>query len=197
MVLTSRFEQAFQYAFRIHRNQVRKGSLTPYITHLLAVSALVIEDGGSEDEAIAALLHDGPEDQGGIVILDEIRSLFGDNVANIVAECTDSYDLPKPAWRKRKEDYLEHLRYASIEVRRVSMADKIHNARSILSDLRRSGESVWSRFNGGRKGTLWYYHSLLEIFRASGPSPMLAAFEDVLEKTDELLGYVYEGEIGE
>lgn len=184
MALTDRFEQAFHYAFHLHGKQVRKGSKTPYIAHLLAVASLVIEDGGNEDEAIAALLHDAAEDQGGLETLEEIRSLFGDQVAFIVAECTDSYEDPKPSWRPRKEEYLERLRNASVEVRRVSLADKLHNARSILFDLERSDDNLWSRFNGGKTGTLWYYHSLLDIFKESGPSPMLSAFEDVLVKID-------------
>jgi (p)ppGpp synthase/HD superfamily hydrolase len=186
MPLSERFEQAFRYAFELHRRQLRKGSRTPYLAHLMGVAALVIEDGGSEDEAIAALLHDAPEDQGGLLVLEQIRQRFGDHVAEIVDGCTDTYETPKPPWRARKQRYLEHLRRAKPEVQRVSLADKLHNARSILSDLRGSGDGLWTRFNGGKEGTLWYYRALLEVFRESGPSPMLIAFEEIVSKIEIL-----------
>ncbi|MDI6696477.1 MAG: HD domain-containing protein [Anaerolineales bacterium] len=186
MELTHRFEEALQYALDVHRNQLRKGSETPYISHLLAVAALVLEDGGDEDQAIAALLHDAPEDQGGLQVLEEIRQRFGERVAGIVHGCTDTYQSPKPPWRERKEAYLEHLIHASPEVRRVSLADKLHNARSILTDLLRSGDAVWERFNGGREGTFWYYRRLLEIFRNVDESPLVVELGWVMERIEKV-----------
>ncbi len=186
MILSNRFEEAFSYACRLHRQQVRKGSRTPYIAHLIAVAGLVLEDGGTEDEAIAALLHDAPEDQGGEATLDEIQVKFGVRVADIVEGCSDTFSVPKPPWRQRKEAYLAHLRTASREVRRVSMADKLHNARSILDDLRRDGESVWNKFNGGKQGTLWYYRELADFFSVEQESPMVTALEETVRRIEEI-----------
>ena len=171
--LTPRFEDALLYATRLHANQRRKSSNIPYISHLLSVTALVLEAGGDEDQAIAALLHDAVEDQGGLQTLDEIRGRFGERVAGIVAECSDSFITPKPPWRERKERYLEHLKIASPDARLVSLADKVHNARSILYDLRRTGEATWNRFKGGKVGTLWYYRSVSEVLRPIEPSLLL------------------------
>jgi len=184
MDLSERFEQAFRFAFEIHRDQFRKGSQVPYIAHLMAVASLVIEDGGSEDEAIAALLHDAPEDQGGRPVLEQIRRRFGENVARIVDGCTDTYETPKPAWRERKESYLAHLAIAPADVRRVSLADKLHNARSLLADLRRGGGGIWERFNGGKEGTLWYYQALVETFGKFGPTPMWVALDEVVSEIE-------------
>ena len=166
--LTSRFEEALIYAVRLHAEQKRKVANIPYVSHLLAVTALVLEDGGDEDEAIAALLHDAVEDQGGLPILEEIRSRFGERVAHIVDGCTDAYVLPKPPWRERKSHYLEELRGADRNVRRVSLADKVHNSRMIVSSLLQLGEDTWVCFNGGKTGTLWYYDELLIVFRQTG-----------------------------
>jgi (p)ppGpp synthase/HD superfamily hydrolase len=163
-VLGPRFEQALVYAAHLHNNQTRKVREVPYISHLLSVTALVLQDGGSEVEAIAALMHDAPEDQGGLIILKEIRMLFGEQVAEIVAGCSDTFDTPKPPWRDRKEAHIAHLREASPQVLRVLLADKLHNARSLLRDLRASGESIWQKFKGGKGGTLWYYQAVLAIY---------------------------------
>ena len=164
-----KLEQALPYASRLHRDQVRKGTSTPYITHLLAVASIVGENGGTEDEVVAALLHDAPEDQGGEARLEEIRARFGDRVAEIVDGCTDTYETPKPPWRERKERYLAHLADASGSVRLVSSADKLHNARAVLSDYRLLGEDLWTRFNGGKEGTLWYYRAIVGTLRGDGP----------------------------
>ncbi len=164
-MLTSRFEQAFLYACRLHGQQRRKGAGTPYIAHLMAVTALVLEHGGDEDQAIAALLHDAVEDQGGRKTLGEIRARFGERVANMVAELSDSDTTPKPPWRERKRAYLAHLPHASPDVLLISLADKLHNARAILRDYRALGEELWPRFKGGKEGTLWYYRELVNIFR--------------------------------
>jgi GTP pyrophosphokinase len=167
-----RFEDALTYAAQAHREQIRKGSGVPYITHLLAVAAIVGEQGGSEDEVIAALLHDAVEDQGGQARLADIRARYGDAVADIVWGCTDADTIPKPPWRERKEIYVAHLADATPSIRLVSSADKLHNARSILSDLRALGPALWDRFTGGRDGTLWYYRALADTFLRLSPGPL-------------------------
>lgn len=187
-ISTNRFEAALIYALHLHAEQKRKGTTIPYISHLLAVTALVLEDGGSEDEAIAALLHDAIEDQGGEPIRQEIRRRFGDRVLEIVNGCTDTDQTPKPPWLERKKQYLEHLRSAGPEILRVSAADKLHNARSLLSDLRRHGKAVWERFNGGRDGTLWYYRRLVQIFRECGPSFLVEELDRVVSELERLAG---------
>lgn len=168
-----KFEEAMIYASHVHAGQKRKGIETPYITHLLAVSAIVGENGGTENEAVAALLHDAPEDQGGKERLEDIRARFGDEVAEIVAGCSDTFETPKPEWKERKERYIERIREDSNSVRLVSAADKLHNARSVLSDYRKLGGTLWERFNGGREGTLWYYGALVEAFRETGTNPSI------------------------
>lgn len=166
-----RFEEALLYAARVHAVQRRKGTTIPYITHLLAVAAIVGEHGGTEDEVIAALLHDAVEDQGGEARLADIRARFGYEVAAIVWGCTDAETTPKPPWRARKETYIAHLADAIPSVLLVSSADKLHNARAILADLRVQDEQLWDRFNGGKAGTLWYYRALSDAYarREAGP----------------------------
>ena len=171
MAYGPRFEKALVYAARLHRDQSRKVSDVPYVTHLLAVAALVGEDGGGEAEAIAALLHDAVEDQGGLPTLREIRRRFGRRVAGIVRGCTDATVVPKPPWRARKKAYLAHLAGAPPEVLRVSCADKVHNARSVVAELRRRGSALWAKFNGGRDGTLWYYRTLVRTYRRRRGAP--------------------------
>jgi len=173
MILSPRFDEALVYASQLHREQLRKGSETPYIAHLLSVAALVLENGADEDEAIAALLHDVVEDQGGRPRLDEIRQRFGPRVAEIVEGCTDSDTTPKPPWRERKERYIAHLAEASPSVLLVCCADKVHNARSIVADHRRRGEQVWQLFKGGKEGTLWYYREVLAALRQRPTPPAL------------------------
>ncbi len=188
-VLTERFEEALVYATQLHDGQVRKGTQIPYISHLLAVASLVLEAGGDEDEVIAALLHDGPEDQGGLETLETIRDRFGERVAGIVSECSDTFDEEKPPWKERKLAYLQHLENASPSTLLVSCADKLHNARAILSDYRADGESLWERFNGKRTGTLWYYRTLAETYgRAGNPPTLLPELKSVVTKLEELAG---------
>ena len=175
--LGPRFRGAFLFAADKHSGQTRKASTIPYIAHLMGVASLVLEFGGDEDMAIAALLHDVVEDCGGVPMLREIRRRFGSRVAKIVDGCTDSYRDPKPPWRERKQTYLRHLKKAEAETRLVSAADKLNNVRSILSDYRELGESIWKRFNGGREGTLWYYRSLLEEFLRQKPSRLMTEFD--------------------
>jgi (p)ppGpp synthase/HD superfamily hydrolase len=162
--LGPRFLRAFAFAADQHSGQTRKASAIPYIAHLMGVASLVLEAGGDEDLAIAALLHDVVEDCGGAPMLKEVRRRFGKRVAKIVDGCTDADVFPKPPWRERKEKYIARLRKENADTRLVSAADKLNNVRSILSDYRALGESVWSRFNGGREGTLWYYRTLRDEF---------------------------------
>ncbi|MGF1979749.1 MAG: HD domain-containing protein [Nostoc sp. CmiSLP01] len=184
--LSSRFESALVYATRLHANQVRKGSDIPYVSHLLSVAALVLEDGGNEDEAIAALLHDAIEDQGGAKTREEIRQQFGEKVVTIVDGCTESEVIPKPPWKQRKQEHIERMRSASPEVRRVSQADKLHNIRSTLADWYREGEAVWHKFKGGKEGTLWYYRSLLAIYQETGSSFLCAELERAITLLEQV-----------
>lgn len=190
-LLSYRFEDALVYSTRLHADQTRKGSKTPYIAHLLGVTALVLENGGDEDEAIAALLHDAVEDQGGLETLDEIRMRFGERVAGIVKAVTDAYTIPKPPWRERKEQYIASIHAASPSAVCVSMADKVHNAQATLRDVRGQGEFAWERFNGGKEGTLWYYHQLLDAFKDHGRNDLLEELERLVEELDRLAGNRY------
>ena len=186
MFLTERFEDALLYATRLHARQARKGSGVPYVAHLLGAASIALEHGADEDEAVAALLHDAVEDQGGAATLEEIRRRFGPRVASIVEGCTDADVTPKPPWRERKERYLAHLATAPPSVRLVSASDKLHNARSVLADYRAHGESLWSRFTGGREGTLWYYRALVEAFRAAGTTPLVEELARVVDELERL-----------
>ncbi|HEY61390.1 MAG TPA: HD domain-containing protein [Anaerolineae bacterium] len=185
-VLTQRFAEALEYAFHLHANQTRKGKNTPYFAHLLGVTSLVLEMGGDEDEAIAALLHDAVEDQGGEKTLNQIKHLYGKRVASIVKGCTDSCTTPKPPWTGRKEQYLEDLKTASIEVLRVSLADKLHNARTIVIDLRKEGDEVWQKFNGGKEGTLWYYQESSNSFERLPQKYFVDEFQKVIHEIEEI-----------
>ena len=162
--LGPRFLRAFLFAAKKHSGQTRKASTIPYVAHLMGVASLVLEAGGDEELAIAALLHDVVEDCGGAPMLNQIRHDFGSRVAKVVEGCTDADTYPKPPWRERKEGYIRHLAGADADTRLVAAADKLNNVRSILSDYRALGDSVWSRFNGGRDGTLWYYRTLRDVF---------------------------------
>jgi (p)ppGpp synthase/HD superfamily hydrolase len=173
-VLTDRFETALAFAAQIHQGHSRKSSQVPYLSHLLSVAALVLEDGGSEDEAIAALLHDAIEDQGDRTDLADLRRRFGDRVAEIVDACSDTDQHPKPPWRGRKEAFIDRMRTAPLDVLRVACADKLHNARSTLADLRLEGGSAWDKFGAGRDEQLWYYGSLSELFQQRMPGPLSA-----------------------
>ena len=176
-MLGQRFEDALAYATRVHRGQTRRGA--PYIAHLLRVAGLVLEDGGSENEAIAALLHDAAEDQGGRWRLRDIRRRYGDEVAAIVDACTDTYEQPTPPWRVRKERYLEHLPDSSPGALLVSLADKIDNVRTILND---SGDG---QTTVDEADACWYYTSLAQLFDRLQPGPRadeLAVMADKLER---------------
>jgi (p)ppGpp synthase/HD superfamily hydrolase len=187
-VLTDRFDRALIYATHVHGGQIRKGTSTPYIAHLLAVAATVLEYGGDEDIAIAALLHDSVEDQGGKARLEDVRNRFGQRVARIVEACSDSLadtgrGERKAHWQERKEAYLAHLREADEDILRVSLADKVHNARAILRDLRKSdvGDKVWARFSQPKDRTLWYYRSLANTFRKMLPGQLSNELHEIVE----------------
>jgi len=185
-MLTTRFEEALVFAFNLHKDQSRKSIPVPYFAHLMGVASLVLEAGGDEETAIAALLHDAVEDRGGIPTLDEIRRRFGDRVADIVDHCSDAYSKPKPPWRGRKEKYLAKLHLASSEARLVSLADKLYNVRTICDSLRLQGEAVWSRFNGGKEGSLWYYRALLDEYRKTGADLVTEAYARAVEEMERL-----------
>lgn len=185
-MLSERFTTALTYATQLHANQVRKGSGVPYVAHLLGVASIALEYGANEDEAIAALLHDAIEDQGGATTREEIRRRFGDNVTAIVNGCTDADTTPKPPWRQRKEAYIAHLSTASPSVLLVSLADKLYNAQSILKDYRVLGESLWERFQGRKEGTLWYYRALVDAFRKTGITVIIEELEQVVAQIEVL-----------
>jgi (p)ppGpp synthase/HD superfamily hydrolase len=152
---------------------------------LLAVAALVLESGGDEDDAIAALLHDPAEDQGGTARLENVLDRFGERVSDIVVDCTDTLEDPKPDWYERKKTYLAHLPAASASVRRVALADKLHNARCILADLRAVGDRVWHRFNAGKERQFWYYRRLVEVFRRTGADGMAHELDRVVSELEQ------------
>ena len=187
-MLTNRFVEALGYAAELHLHQRRKGKGQPYVGHLLAVAAIVIQHGGGEDEAIAALLHDAVEDQGGLPRLDEIREKFGDRVARIVDGCTDSYEVSgeKREWGERKRAYIERVAHEPEDVRLVSAADKLANAREILSDYRVEGDAVFDRFTGRKKGTLWYYRTLVNVFRNAGSNALIDELDRVVTELERL-----------
>jgi (p)ppGpp synthase/HD superfamily hydrolase len=183
-MLGPRLVRAMAYALELHGEQVRKATSIPYLSHLLSVCALVLEDGGTEDESIAALLHDGPEDQGGQATLDEIRRRFGTEVAAMVDGLSDTLEDPKPPWPERKAVYLERLRGESASVLRISLADKLHNLRSVATDLELLGDDLWSRFNADRDAQAWYYRELLAVFEDGIPaSRNLPDFRDLVART--------------
>jgi (p)ppGpp synthase/HD superfamily hydrolase len=183
----ARLAEATSFAMTIHADQLRKGSETPYISHLLGVASLVLEFGGDEDQAIAGLLHDAIEDQGaeqGPVI----EARFGPRVAAIVRGCTDVDSLPKPPWQVRKEAYIAHLETAGPDIWLVSCADKLYNARAIVTDLRALGDAMFTRFTGGKEGTLWYYRSLVEAFERVSPGILSAELGEAVAEMERLAG---------
>jgi (p)ppGpp synthase/HD superfamily hydrolase len=189
--LGPRFTKALELAYELHAEQTRKGSGVPYFGHLLGVTSIVVETGSSEDEAIAALLHDAAEDQGGRETLERIRSEFGDAVAEIVESCSDSLGEPKPPWKERKRAYLEHLSDDAEEpALRVSLADKLHNVRTIVVDYRAVGEPLWERFNAGRDEVLAYYRALAAIFSRRTPGALATELAVTVAELDSLVAAV-------
>lgn len=184
--LTDRFDDALAYASRLHRHQVRKVSGVPYVSHLLAVAAIALENGADENQAIAALLHDAVEDQGGLDQLEAIRARFGEDVAAMVSDCTDTHEDPKPDWHPRKAAYIASLAGKPARSLAVSLADKIHNAAAINADIRAVGEAVWERFKGGKDGSLWYYRALADAFHAHAPGSAAERFAREVDEMEEL-----------
>lgn len=186
MELSPKFEEALVYATRVHGGQLRKKTKIPYIGHLLGVTAIALEYGANETEAIGALLHDAVEDCGGPPRQREIEERFGKEVGEIVAGCTDTDQIPKPPWRERKENYIAHLKSASDSTRLVSASDKLHNAQAIVHNLREEGDEVWTRFKGGKEGTLWYYRSLVSTFREHGQSALVDELDRVVSEMERI-----------
>ena len=188
MKLTSRFSDALAFAADLHGGQKRKVSGVPYLAHLLGVAAIVLEHGGTEDEAIAALLHDAVEDRGGPAVREEIRRRFGDRVAGIVDGCSDTDQTPKPPWEDRKKAHLDRLRHAGPSTRLVVAADKLHNARALLRQYHIEGEALWVQFRGGRKGTMWYFRQIVELLKELADSPLAEELESAVADLEEALG---------
>jgi (p)ppGpp synthase/HD superfamily hydrolase len=184
--LGPRFEQALLLACSLHRLQPRKATGVPYMAHLLGVAALVLEEGGSEEMAIAALLHDAAEDQGGETVLNEIAAAFGAEVARWVRQASDTLTFPKPEWELRKQRHLEKIPAADREARLIMLADKVHNARAILADHARVGDAVWERFSRPRESTLWWYESLLAVFERDLSPVLYDALQDCVRRMKEL-----------
>ena len=174
--LTDRFQKAMAYATELHKDQTRKSTAITYVCHPFGVASLVLEAGGDEDQAIAALLHDIPEDCGGEPRLKEISEMFGPRVEKIVRGCSDSLvedPEEKAPWKERKEVHINHLYYADLDTLTVTAADKAHNARAIATDLQNQGPSLWNRFNANRENIIWYYESVYTVLQAKGVSVAL------------------------
>lgn len=184
--LSNRFTEALTLACDLHRTQARKGTQIPYVSHLLGVASIALEYGANEELAIAAVLHDAVEDQGGVETAERIRTQFGARVADLVLALSDAVVVPKPPWRERKEKYIAHVRTADADVRLVSASDKLHNARSLVSDYRHDGEAIWRRFKGGRDGTLWYYRALVDAFASHGKDRLVSELDRVVTELETL-----------
>jgi (p)ppGpp synthase/HD superfamily hydrolase len=187
--LTNRLDHAFSYAHEVHAQQVKRGTSVPYLGHLMGVSSIVLDDGGGEDEAVAALLHDAAEDHGGRERLEDIRSRFGDAVARIVEDCTDSWGAPKPSWLVRKRAYIQRARTLPASSLRVSAADKVHNTYAILRDLRNTGEQVWERYEASADDVLSYYESLVRAYREAGGGKLVDELERIIRGIHREMGY--------
>jgi len=174
--LTDRFFTAMTYATEAHKEQVRKSTNIAYISHPFGVASLVLEAGGDEDQAIAALLHDVAEDCGGEPRLEDIAEKFGDRVAHIVRGCSDSLVVDednKAPWRERKQAHIDHLKVADMDTLLVAAADKTHNARAIATDIQSIGDKVWKRFNASQEEITWYYGSIFWLFTDARVTPTL------------------------
>ena len=187
--LSGRFDDAFRYAHEVHANQYRKGTNAPYISHLMGVASIVLDDGGDEEQTIAALLHDAAEDHGGRERLEDIRTRFGDAVARIVEDCTDSWETPKRPWLERKQHYVQHARQLPQASLRVAAADKVHNTYAILRDLRNSGEAVWERFSAAPDDVMSYYEGLVRAFRESGGGRLVDELDRIVRGIRREMGY--------
>src|SRR6201982_2080044 len=186
MKLSRQFEKALVYATRAHSDQTRKKTRIPYIAHILGVAAMAMEYGANETEAIAALLHDAVEDCGGAKRLRDIERTFGKDVARIVEGCTDTDQTPKPPWLERKKAYVAHVRHAPMPTKLVCASDKLHNVRAILMDYRKEGARLWSRFNCGKQGALWYYRALVNAFSGKRIQPLVQELDRTLTQLESL-----------
>jgi (p)ppGpp synthase/HD superfamily hydrolase len=184
MKLSEKFEEALIYSTRTHGDQTRKKTGIPFAAHILGVTAIALEYGADENEAIGGLLHDTVEDCGGVERLRDIREKFGEDVARIVDGCTDTYEAPKPPWLERKRDYIDHLKNSDGSIRLVSASDKLHNTRAILAELRRNGLEVFERFSGKKDGTIWYYRTLVTAFRQHGD------YSDLIDELDRVVSEI-------
>ena len=211
-MLSDRYKDAMIFAARLHDRQTRKGTEVAYLTHLISVSALVMENGGDEDQGIAALLHDALEDQGldyeseyfveprqgRPALKRDIELRYGTRVLAIVIGCTDDEDFAKPAasergsveaWRARKQAYIQHARKLSAPSLRVSAADKVHNSYAILRDLRNSGERVWGRFKATPDDVVAYYESLVRAYREAGGGLLVDELDRIVRGIQREMGY--------
>lgn len=186
MLLSPRFLEALATACRLHAGQERKLSRTPYVAHLLRVAGIVLEAGGTEDEAIAALLHDAIEDQGGAAAREAILLQFGAEVVGIVDQCSDTDQTPKPPWRDRKECFLARLPEASASALLVTAADKLDNVHALIEGHHAHGERLWNSFRGGREGTLWYYRAVADAIRRAAPSPLADRLDRAMTHLESL-----------
>jgi len=184
-----RLAEAFAMALELHGGQTRKGSDAPYLTHVMAVAAMVGEYGGNEDQVIAALLHDAVEDQGGQSTLERIRAAFGDTVAAYVLACSDSVtpsESDKAPWRARKEAHIAKVAALPPEVKLILTADKIHNGRSVMAAHGDCGAAVWNRFKGGREGTIWYYRAMREALGQGWDHPLLYELDELIARLGKI-----------
>jgi (p)ppGpp synthase/HD superfamily hydrolase len=188
MNLSERFSEALLLACRWHAQQRRKLSGAPYVAHLLRVAGIVLEAGGSEDEAIAALLHDAVEDQGGAAAREAIRRHFGQDVARIVDECSDTDESPKPPWRQRKESFIERIATMSPSARLVTAADKLDNVGGLIEGYQEQGERIWRHFHGGRDGALWYHLAVVDQLRRGAAHPLVDRLDRAVNCLESLVG---------
>lgn len=198
-MLTKKFDEALLFASDLHREQTRKSTDIPYLGHLLSVAGLVLENDGDEIQAISALLHDAIEDQAEVfgpadALGDEIEKRFGLEVRQIVEACSDSTGGPKGEWEPRKLAYIAQIQQKSSRIALVSVADKVHNARSIVADLRRIGVEVFDRFTGGREGTIWYYSELSRTFNEFHPSFLATELERLVVDMNDLVRKITEAQ---
>jgi len=188
MELSGKFDEAMVYCNAVHAAQTRKKTGMPRIAHLLVVAGTVLEHGGSEEEAIAALLHDAVEDAGGSERLADIGRRFGDVVAGIVEGCSEKTGEKERPWRERKAAFVQQLASASSSVRLIAMADKLHNGRALLRKLREEGELAWAPYTGKKEGTIWYYRTFLEAMRGKEPSALIEELDEVVQAVERLAG---------
>ncbi len=187
----TRFGQALAYATQAHAGQARKISGVPYVAHLLGVASLALEYGATADEAIASLLHDVVEDQGGLARLEDVQGRFGIEVARLVEACSDSLSADpdqKAPWRVRKLHHLERLETADASVRLVTACDKLHNLQNLLRDLRHRGPGVWEHFKSRPGDQLWYYRSVLEALRHQDQRPYILELSSAVEALERAIG---------